>query len=314
MSFKTLGQEFIVVEPIQPTSHMMEHMPPHGGHAHHLEVLDSEPMTNFHDDSLEVNEPVEIELVVDELPGAPSGLSDLEIVDDSSEEESEDSEKEEPKLDENEAKKAQKNEKWNWSAKGAEGFIPWIKDRLDNIPKHSGQDTAGIERAIAYMEKLDGEISKAMRMDIDGELDANKVEGVRSEIDKGLEALNDRADKIKKMKKSKKKKTAEDYNDSFIKSAQKISGVQGTYISVPLQSSMIARIIINGVVSAGKNVEDLFDKLASKFDLTKREQAEVAWVLFDMGYPLRMDRGYMLDEEVDTTSEDNFDWAPNYHG
>lgn len=309
MAFKSLGQELIVVEPMQ-AHHVLEHMPPQGQHLHHLEVMDSEPMVSFPGDNMEVSEPIEIELVVDELPGAPPG-AEIEVVDDEPEEMVVESDEE--KMDENEAKKALKNEKWNWSAKGAEGFIPWIKDRLDSIPKHSGKDTAGIERAIAYMEKLDAEISKAMRMDIDGELDANKIEGVRSQIDNGLDRLNNAIDTIKKNKKSKKKKTAEDYNENFVKSAQKITGVHGTYVTVPLLASMISRIIVNGVVSNGKNLEDMFDKLASKYDLNKKEQAEVAWVLFDMGFPLRNDRGYMIEEEIDTRSEDNFDWAPNYH-
>jgi hypothetical protein len=50
----------------------------------------------------------------------------------------------------------------------------------------------------------------------------------------------------------------------------------------------------------------------SKYKLNDREQAQVMQLLADMGYPLRQDRGYLADEDVDTTSSDNFDWAANY--
>jgi len=301
MTFQSNAQELIVIEQ-SPNEHIMQHMP--SNHVHFdnsLEVSDAS-------EQLEVNEPVEIQLIVEDIPGAPPGTKDPEL-----EVQEEQEEEPEEKLDENEAKKIQKNEKWNWASKGAEGFVAWIKDRLDNIPKHSGLDTAGIERAISYMERLDGEISKAMRLDIDGELDANKVEAVRSQIDDGLDRLHDRLDKIKKSKKTKRKKTASE-EVSITKEAQKISGVQGTVISVPLLISAIARICINGTVSAGKNLDDLFFKLAEKYDLTAREKSEVAWLLNDMGMPLRGDRGFFPDEEVDISSSDNYDWNSNFPG
>ncbi len=298
MSFRSLGQDFFVMEPLDKTL-----VPVSSEHSHApVEFVDA-------DEPMECAEPMEIRIVVDEIPGAPPGTKlpepepELEVLDEDEQEE---------KTDENDAKKA-KEEKWNWASKGAEGFVAWIKERLDNVPKHSGLDTAGIERAISYMERLDGEISKAMRLDIDGDLDANKIEEVRSNIDEGLDRLHERLDKIKKSKKSKRKKSASS-DPEFIKEAQKISGVQGTMVSVPLTVSAIARICINGVVSAGKNLDDLFQRLASKYDLTKREQAEVAWLLTDLGFPLRGDRGFFPDDEVDSTSDDNFEWIANYPG
>src|ERR1035437_3302985 len=65
----------------------------------------------------------------------------------------------ESKVDENDAKKPKKNEKWDWESKGASGFIVWVKERCNDVPKHSGYDSAGLDRAIAYLERLDNEIS-----------------------------------------------------------------------------------------------------------------------------------------------------------
>ena len=51
------------------------------------------------------------------------------------------------------------------------------------MPKHSGYDSAGLERAVAYLDRIDSEISKAMRSDLDGSLNADHIENVRSQIE-----------------------------------------------------------------------------------------------------------------------------------
>jgi ElaB/YqjD/DUF883 family membrane-anchored ribosome-binding protein len=296
MTLQSTAQELIVLEPVAEAPHGMSMVP--------LEVMDEAPAQHMDMSPLEVGEPGEIAIVIDDLPGAPRGTSDpeplLEVVE------------EEKKDDENEAK-SKKPEKWDWSASGSEGFIHWVKERIDNVPKHSGYDTAGLERAVSYLDKLDSEISKAMRLDVDGDLDANKVEEVRAQIENGISKLHDRLDKVKQSKKKPKKKKA-DQENSLVKEGQKITGVQGVFVTVPLLISRIARVCINGTVSAGHDIEDLYKRQVAKYKLNDREQAEVQQLLFDMGYPIRQDRGYMADEEVDIASSDNFDWAANYKG
>lgn len=66
------------------------------------------------------------------------------------------------------------------------------------------------------------------------------------------------------------------------------------------------------MVSAGHDIEDLFSRQVKKYKLNDREQAETMQLLADMGYPLRQDRGFLLDEDVDTRSSDNFDWSASY--
>lgn len=260
---------------------------------------------------LEVGEPVDIQIVIEELPGAPEGTKDPEPMLEVSEEPLHMEEKE----DTNDAKKG-KGEKWDWESHGPHGFVAWIKGRLADVPKHSGYDSAGLERAMAFMDRLDNEISKAMRMDLDGELDANKIEKVRAELDDGLARLQARLDKVKKTKKSNRKKKA-DYeidDDGFIKEAQKITGVAGIYITTPLLISAIARVCINGTVSAGHDIEDLYDRQVKKWKLNDREQFETRQLLFDMGYPLRVDRGFAPDDNLEVSDSDNMDWAANYRG
>ena len=209
-------------------------------------------------------------------------------------------------------KKTKKDDGWNWESKGHESFIDWVKNKLDCIPKHSGQDTAGLERAISYLERIDAEISKAMRIDFNGQMDANIIESIRKEIDNGLERLEDRLEKIKKNKKRVKKSEIENDNEIIVKEAQKITGVRGVYVTVPLLVSRIARTCINGMVSAGHDIEDLFNKQAKYYNLNNREKAEVMQLLSDFGYPLRQDRGFLPEDSLEVT-DDGMDWAANYH-
>jgi len=311
MTFQSFAQELFVIDPSSPASqlpandqHFVSAIPPHL-HGGKEQLISLSP--------IEVSEPLEVEIVVEELPGAPPGTKDPEL-----EVREEPVQVEEEKDDENDAKK-NKNEKWDWSKHGPHGFVAWIKGRLEEVPKHSGYDSAGLERAMAYMERLDNEISKAMRMDLDGELDADKIEKVRSELDEGLSRLQSRLEKVKDTKKSsrKRKKSAEYVidEDGFVKEAQKIMGVKGgVYVTVPLLISRIARVCVNGTVSGGHDISDLFEKQAEKYKLTDREKAETIQLIEDMGYYIREDRGYLSDETLEINDSDNFDWNANYRG
>ena len=286
----------LVLEMHDPEMHEHEHK---HDHAH------------AHAPSLEVNEPGEIQFVID--LGAVPGVTALDDVKERDLEVSENPEESAEDPDENDAKKSKKPAKWDWESKGASGFVAWIQEKISEIPKHSGYDTAGIERAVSYLDKLDSEISKAMRLDLDGELDADKVEEVRAKIYDGIERLNARHDKVnKKNKGKKKKKTAEDESGTIVKEGQKVMGVSGMVITAPLFISTIVRTCINGAISAGHDIEDMFAKFSEKFDLTTREKFECMQLFADMGYPMRRDRGLLVDEDYDSTSSDNFDWAANY--
>lgn len=339
MSFHENEPQIVVLEDLQPVlphsqmSHMHgnhSHLPPHvehihGGHAHmpHHHLDEASTLSVSDNDA-------DIEIVVLPLEGIPGAgleheLPPLIVVDDedeyskdSKQKESKDqsSDKNDARFDENDAKKSKKQEKWDWESKGAEGFISWIKERIEGVPKHSGMDTAGLERAISYLEKLDSEISKAMRLDLDGDLDANKIEEVRSKIDDGLARLHDRLEKVKKTKKKYKNKKADENFElnGIVKEAQKITGVQGIYVTVPLLISRIARVCINGMVSGGHDIEDLYDRQVKLYKLNTREKAEVMQLLADMGYALRQDRGFMPEDALEVSDSDGMDWNSNYKG
>lgn len=358
MTLQSQAQALYVIDPMSPASQLPAHdehavsaIPPHHEHEGREQLMSFSP--------IEVSDPIEEEIIVEELPGAPEGTKDPEIV---VHDESLQVEDQEAAKDEKKDSKGGKNEKWDWSKHGPHGFVAWIKERISSVPKHSGYDSAGLERAMAYMEKLDSEISKAMRMDLDEELDANKVEKVRSELDEGLSRLQSRLEKVKDAKKSskKRKKTAQDLRTeintivnrwtdedinayvedttvpgetwniekalvqianggeepglegAFVKQAQKIMGVSGVMITVPLLISRIARVCVNGTVSGGHDIEDLYQRQVKKYNLNDREQAEVRQLLWDMGYAMREDRGFFPDDDLQVSDSDNMDWSANY--
>jgi len=202
---------------------------------------------------------------------------------------------------------------WDYSA--SDDFAAWVEGRLNEVPKHSGKAPAGLERAIAYLQKFKSELSRLVRSDFDGKIDISIVDKVFDEIHNGIERLEERLEQVNEKYTKKKKKKAHDQH-SLIKEGQKATHVGGIIVTVPLLISRLARICINGHVSAGHEIEDLYRKQVKKFALSDREQAELLQLLYDMNYPLRMDRLYDFEEtsegKVDLTSSDNGDYAANY--
>jgi hypothetical protein len=253
-------------------------------------------------DNIEVSEdPHEVIFNLDKIPGAPDA-QDIVV---ENEGDDDDIEVEADPAD---------SDAWKWEHSS---FLPWLSKMFKSVPPHSGYDTTGLEKAIAYFEALDREISKAMRTDFKDEIDAAQAERAREQIENGLERLLDRlesvkVDKYKRHKKKKSKSWAED--SGIVKEAQKATNITGITITVPLLISRIARVCINGMVSAGHDIEDIFKRQVDEYTLDKREQAELSQLLSDMGYPMMQDRGYPVGAHVETFKSDNFDWSAQYRG
>jgi len=197
---------------------------------------------------------------------------------------------EEPEVEVEEKIQEEPIDSWDWQRQGGTGsFLDWIKKMFDGVPKHSGKDTTGIERAISYFERLDREISTAMRKDFKREIDASKAEQAREEIEKGLNSLLERLEKLrsKKFRKNKNKKAFKEFG--LIKEGE-TSTTGKIVITVPYFISNIARTCIEATVQAGKDIEECFNKMAENWDLDNREKFQVATLIKDMGYPLMLDR------------------------
>ena len=189
---------------------------------------------------------------------------------------------------------------WDWEGRGVNQFLQWLQDRLGGVPKHSGYDTTGLERALAYFDRLNTEITRAMRKDYRNEIDAAKAEQAREEIEKGIERLIERLDRLKskKFNKGKKNKKAEEVAPGIVKTAE-TSFPGEMSINIPYFISFIARTCIESVVQAGKDLNEMFIKLSKDYDLDKREKAQVICLFKDMGYPLIIDRGQLDKKDID---------------
>jgi hypothetical protein len=185
--------------------------------------------------------------------------------------------------------------------------LNWVKDYLDNIPKHKGE-TIGLERAKSYLARGNNLLSKLLQDDFDGKIDIAKAEEARIEIENGVDRLE------KELYKRKKK--ADKSSVELKKEGQKVAAVGGIIVTVPILISRIARVCINGSISGGKDIEDLFHRQSKKWNLTEREKAEVVQLIQDMGYPVpRLDRGFQVDdkEPYERSSTDNYDYPANYN-
>lgn len=208
------------------------------------------------------------------------------------------------------------------SSKKMGGYLAWLSRMMQRapegspwgIPSHSGRDSAGIERAIAYLEELNKSISKAARFDFKNEIAIEALEKARDEIQTGIDRLEDRLSQIisSKYPKNKKKKKADEDSDEMVKTAGS-PRINGITVTVDLLISSLARSCINGMVSAGHDIERTFVALAKEYELNSREKLCLAQLLDDMGYTVRRDLGMPLDKEIDTTSVDNVNFMANYY-
>lgn len=164
-------------------------------------------------------------------------------------------------------------------------FMVYItKQYPHSIPKHDGTSTLGCERAILFLNKLNKEISEALRADKDDLLDIPQLENIRVNLVKDVTTLSNHANDLKKKLKAKKSSEEE---PSMLKTASTPS-IQ--LVVTPFERA-IAGIVTNAVVSAGKPFEDVYEFLKKKYSLDDREELAIFQLLKDMGHPIFKDRG-----------------------
>lgn len=200
---------------------------------------------------------------------------------------------------------------WKWNISG---FLPWLDKKLKNVPRHSGRDLSGVERAISYLKECAKHVRLAAKQDINDSMAIDELEKALDSIYDGIERLEARREKIETIKdpyKKKRTKKATADEQELVKTAWRAGKFD---VNVPIFISYVARVCINSHVSAGHSLTETLKKMAKKFEMTEREKVSTMQVLEDMGYPIFRDRGLMLGEEFDPTSTENFDFPANYPG
>ena len=205
-------------------------------------------------------------------------------------------------------------------------FMDYISSKYDSIPPHDGQTTVGCERATSYLERLNSEISKAIREDGDNVLDLVALEDVRVSIMGDIVKLKSHLSKLKKKLKDSQSKKAEASNppswmtsDGSLVSAEDLSKVAATprniVIAVSPFERAISGIMINSHVSAGHSIEDVYEFLAKKYSITEREELAIMQLCMDSGFHIFKDRGTYSPESSDADSggaRGGVDFVKNY--
>jgi len=184
-------------------------------------------------------------------------------------------------------------------------FMVYILDTYPSkIPKHDGKSIVAIERAISFLNRINKEISEAVRKDTEGCLDVDKLEDIRKNIYKDVNLLKQH---IKKMEEKLKKQSSESVEflskEAELKKEATTPKIQ--MVMTPFERA-ISGMIINAVVSAGHPIDDVFDALKDKYKLTDREELSILQLLMDMGFPIYKDRGTLGDDSKAV------DFAKNY--
>lgn len=229
----------------------------------------------------------------------------------------------------------------NWeSDRDVSKFMLYISDMYPaKIPKHDGTSPAACELAIKFLKKLMSEISHAIKNDdpVKPVLPVIDLENnYKFKIMSDIIVLKDYKKKLekkisdsisKKHEKGQKKKASYSYADDNVdhsdleqvyESILKKEAFQKEAFTPKLQvvvtpfERAISGIIINSVVAGGKPLEDVFEFLKKKYDLTIREELAIMQVVMDSGFPIFRDRGTISSKKGDEKDGYGVEFIKNY--
>lgn len=184
-------------------------------------------------------------------------------------------------------------------------FMEYVGEQYPSkIPQHDGRSMVGCERATSFLDKLNSEISRAIREDTDDVLDLEVLEGVRVGIMKDILVLKDHFGKLKKLVKDEHSKKASVGGDGVPKWTNgsgrevgygELTKEAGTpnniVIAVSPFERAISGIMINAHVSGGHPIEDVYGFLSDKYGINDREELAIMQLCMDSGFHIFKDRG-----------------------
>lgn len=207
----------------------------------------------------------------------------------------------------------EKNKSWleDHDVKKFHDFLQQEMSRIKS-PMAARSSLSEMERAYSQWKGLDGHISKALRDDYSNTLDVPAIDKQRSLVQHNIDQLESLLNSVKNVRKNKGRR-AEVEQDGIVKEA-------GTPMYLGIQTNMtlfetaIVRTLINGVVSGGANMEELYEILKEKYDFSEREELALFQALSDMGYPTFKDRAKIGDKDQDVSDSKNIgEWQRQYY-
>jgi len=152
----------------------------------------------------------------------------------------------------------------------ADDFVKYCVKSVRSAPEILPSNTNSLRRAVAFYDNLEKEIVDGATTDAEHtELSMKHLEV----LDRVEEAVNTVRDQLK----------VAASRVGILKTASK--GTAFVYVVDPFLFA-IARLCVNAKVANGKNIEDTFKKLATKFDINDRETFSIKQIMRDMGYPI----------------------------
>jgi hypothetical protein len=221
---------------------------------------------------------------------------------------------------ENEAREAKPETPKSWlETKKTEQFVQFLDEQMAKIPtiQHAQGNLSKMENSMARWKKLNNFCSEAMRNDFDGLLDFEDIDKKRQQIEYNMDTLQDAIDSLHHMKKTRRnqrRRRADDDQDGTMTkeaTAPHFSGFQ--MVITPFQRAIVGAMI-NGKVSGGRNIDEMWKAAKEKYKMDDREELEILQILADMGYPEFKDR-LRVGEDEDPSREDGFgEWQSSYYG
>jgi hypothetical protein len=227
----------------------------------------------------------------------------------------------------------------NWADdKDHSKFMPYFEGKFHTVPKHSGNTIPGCERAHSYCKDMQGELSKAMRSDLEGKIDEGWADEKYRQLNDHIERLEKQIKKLQTNTSTKNRVFASPEvrlvaegkcdrcegdvptwhdveNDRVVclkcnavvgsDGLEKIANTPVINVMItPFQRAFIATLI-NGACSGGKNIEELWEKMEKKYKLDDKERLGLIQLLADYGYPLILDRAKIDENDGENNGELN---------
>jgi hypothetical protein len=212
------------------------------------------------------------------------------------------------------SEKEEEKEEGSWlETHDVNKFHDFLQAEMERIksPMVARSSVSEMERAYSQWVELDRHVSKALRADYEGNLDVPLIDKQRMVIQYNINQLRSLLDGIAQAKKGRGKR-AESEIGEIVKEANTPMYL-GMQTNITLFETAIVRALINGVVSGGRNMEELYDLAKEKYDFTEREELAIFQALSDMGYPTFKDRLRIGDDDQDV-SENLGEWQSQYYG
>ena len=218
-------------------------------------------------------------------------------------------------LEEEGPKEEEDDGDWRTSKK-PEHFIVFLVTDFNRIPNPSEVmgTKSEAERTLSQYKRLDADVSQALRLDYDGTIDIKKVDEMRRQIEANIDALEDALDGIEMMKKQRKKmRRRRATNDPELTKEAGTPHFNGMQMVITPFQRAIAGSLINGKVSGGRDMEQLYEEAKKKYAINEREELELLQILADMGYPIFKDRLAIGDSNDPTRDKDHGEWQSQYY-